>query len=621
MTSTEPSVPDRRGGLFRLRALVPLALVLLLICLLWILFAGKVVERTVEVVGTRLVGARVDVESASVSVVSGEVRLNGLEVTNPDSPFRNMFEVDEVVGNLGLMAILEKKIVIDTLAVRGLRFGTERDESGALPPESVDSTAPQGLIRRQLDQWGQQVRGPTFSLGALSDGAAGLATITPDSLATVRAARSLISDLDNDPPDPTEFVNHVRVEEVGDSSRALLARLEGRSVTSLGVSGARDAVTSLRTNISAIDRAINQLGAADSVADAITAPYVSTLQSFPQLRQEDYQVAARRLNLPQLDTPDLSLSVFGDAIASQLRPVLYWVQLAERYMPPGLDPRRRPGPSRARLAGTDVEFPQRNVLPGFLVDFAEVSLTLDSGTAAGDYLARATGITTEPTVYGEPLEVVAGRNTGGGIGDAALGILLNHAERPLYDTLGLSLQGVRIPEVVIPGIGARMPATPGTIRISLQRNGDSIGGTIDWRAAGVAWSVPEPTGSGLQARVVSAVGRSVAGLSDVQVSTTVGGTLEQPTLSISSNVGRVVATEIRNQVGSEVRRLEASARSKVDSLVDPEVQRARGAVNSVRTDVTGRIEEARAELEALKQQLEDRARSLAPRLPGLPGSR
>jgi hypothetical protein len=129
-TAQEP--PKKRSKIFRWRAIVPLVLLVILLVVGWILLLDTLVERGVEKAATAIVGAKVDVEEADVQLDEGAVVLRGLQVTNPDQPMKNLFEAREIVANLRVGPLLEKKVVVETLAVRDVRFGTDRTESGAI---------------------------------------------------------------------------------------------------------------------------------------------------------------------------------------------------------------------------------------------------------------------------------------------------------------------------------------------------------------------------------------------------------------------------------------------------------------------------------------------------------
>ena len=57
---------------------------------LWILLADAALERGVEEIGASFTGARVDLESADIRITEGSVAFTGLQVADPEEPFRNL---------------------------------------------------------------------------------------------------------------------------------------------------------------------------------------------------------------------------------------------------------------------------------------------------------------------------------------------------------------------------------------------------------------------------------------------------------------------------------------------------------------------------------------------------
>ena len=96
----------------------------------WWLLIDAIVLRGIEKTGTALVGARVDLGRVDVSLWPAGIVLYQLEITDPEHPMSNAIEIERIAGLFdGLMA-LRRKLIVDELAVEGVRFGTPRERSG-----------------------------------------------------------------------------------------------------------------------------------------------------------------------------------------------------------------------------------------------------------------------------------------------------------------------------------------------------------------------------------------------------------------------------------------------------------------------------------------------------------
>jgi uncharacterized protein (TIGR03545 family) len=598
----------------RWKAVVPLALFLLVVGVVWLLLLDPLVEHTVEDLGTEMVGARVDVAAADVRLRDGVVQLRGLRVTNPDRPMTNLVEADEIVLNFRVAPLLEKKVIIDTVALRGLRFGTERETSGAIDNPSPTSRA----IREQVSGWTDRIPRPGFSLDALRQ-VVDVSAISRDSLVTLREATALLAAADSSRDLWQQQVGVLNPRPQIDSARALVRRLEGQNVRSLGLAGARDAANGARTVVSQLARLDDGLrGLHDSVGQG-----VARLRQFgtalDRARQADYAYARGLLKIPSLEGPNLGTALFGDMVMNRVAPMLYWVTLAERYMPPGVEARMRDGPKRTRQAGNTVLFQRRQELPKFLVGLAEMSFEIGSGAGAGNYSARATDLTTAPALHGKPATFRAGR-TGGQVGPRTVevGGVLNHVVTPVRDSLGALLSGVTLPTATLAPLGARLDLGQGTTELNLSRVGDSLALRWNWTSGDVVW---ERLAAGPTDRltVENFVWQTLSRLRSVQIDARVAGPLSGLRLSVSSNVARAVAASLQEQLGAEIRRVETQVRARVDTLVGASLARARNAVTSLETQLPPQLQGLRGEIDTVKRELEARIRGLVG-LPGIGGS-
>ena len=607
--------------LFRWKALVPLALVVALLVLGWTLFVDRLLRKGIEAGGTAAVGAKVELASARIHLFRGNVTLRGLQVTNPNAPLQNIVQLDEIVADVGLLPLLEKKVVIDTVAIRGLRFNTPRTTSGAIPhPAAAPSVA-----SKSAAQWAQSVNIPGLDLSGLGQ-VTELAAVRPDSLQSLREARALAAHADSL---RGAFERDLRAADptpVADSAKALADRLRGASVRSLGVQGTRDAIASIQRVVGQVRTTRDHVTSLKQRVDTAVVELRGGAAALDRARQADYAYAQRLVRIPSLSTPDVSMAMFGPMAVAKLQPMLYWLNLAEHYAPPGLKPKPDPGPPRTRMAGVTVRFPKEHTWPTFLLRHADASLTLGGeGSAAGAYGAWVEGVTTEPAVYGGPLRFAAQR-TAAARGPRQLRIagLIDRSKPEPHDSLDALVSGVAFPAADIAAAGARLEFPDNTVRFALDRRGDGLAGLLHIAAPAVRWvrtsgdtaaAASAPLGS--KAWVEALVWRAVSSVRDLDLQIRFSGRPDAPRLEVSSNVGSAVSAALQREVGAEVAKVQAKARARVDSLVAQQVAAARAKVTAIQSDLQTRLGAQQQQLQDVQTDLERRLQDLGQVVPGV----
>jgi uncharacterized protein (TIGR03545 family) len=575
--------------IFRWRAIGPLLVFLVIGGVVWWLFADRIARRSAEKIGTSIVGAKVEIQSLHIDLANGDVTIRGLTVASPHEALKNLLQADELVADLDVLPLLEKKVVIDRLAANGLRFGTARETDGRVPGDPNASVS--GRVMNEARDWAQRFQVPALQLAT---GKIDVATLDPRQLSAIPAAQALSARADSSRKAWQTGLDTLRLGPTVDSATATLARLKTARVTDLA------ALADARRAIEQLKQARNRVTAYERDVTGGMAALKAGVAGLDSAKQRDYAFARGLLKLPSLDAPAIGLALFAPTAVANFERALYWTQVARAHMPPGLLPRGDDGPQRARRSGSTVRFPRERALPGFLLRDAELSFQLDpTAPQPKSYAGRLTGLTSDPALYGRPTLFAAAAPA------IVAGAMLDHVHATARDTAGATVQGVRLPVLQLPSLPMRLDPGQGTTQLGFTLKGDTIHARWAIRSTHVTWArdsaVPSST-------VTDLLWRTLSGISDLQVDAGVTGTLSAPRLVVRSNLDEAIAGRLRTMLGEETAAAERRLRAEVDRQVDPAIAPVRARVTALQTEITARLAQERARLDKAQKDLEARLR-------------
>lgn len=568
--------------IFRWRAVGPLLVLFVIAGILWWLFADTIARRESQKVATEILGAKVEIQRLHLDLRHGKVLISGLTIASPHEAFKNLMQADELVADIDVVPLTEKKLIIDRIAANGLRFGTPRATDGRVAAQSGDGIA--GRVLAETREWASRFQIPVLQLAT---GKISVDSLDPRRLSTIPAADALGARADSSRRSWQTAFDTLRLGPTLDSASTTLEQLRRARATDLAtINAARQAIDRLK-------RARDRVATLDRNVKTGVSQLQAGLAGLDSARQRDYSFARSLLKLPSLDAPEIGAAVFGPVAIKPFQQALYYAQLARRYMPPGLLPRAATGPSRVRRAGENVRFPKERALPAFLLRSAELSFP--------GYAGRLTGLTSDPALYGRPTTFVA---TGPQLG---VGAMLNHARGIPVDTAGASLGGVQFPAFDIPGVPLRLDPGAATTQLGFNLNGDTIHARFAIRSRNVRWT----RDSGFaNSAIGNLVWRAVSGISNLDVETRLSGALQHPALAVRSNLDQAIASRLRAELGAQVDAAEQQMRARVDALVNAKVEPVRARVTEVQNQAQAQLAQQRARLDDLQKQLEQRLREL-----------
>jgi len=579
-----------KPALFRWRAVGPLLLVLGVVVALWVLFADRILRESLEDAGSAIVGARVEIRYLDLDLTEGRLTVRGLTVASPHEALENVLEADELAAEIGVLPLLEKKIVIDRLAANGLRFGTTRSTDGRLPPRPGDTTSLLG----EAQQWGRRLEIPVLELAA---GALDVGRVDPSQLATVRDAQALRARADSSRRAWETTLAGLAVPATVDSASAMVRRLQGARLTDVQL------LAQARRTVDQVKRTTDRLAALERDVKRGLRTLESGVAGLDAARQRDFARARELVRLPSFDPLRIGAALFAPAAARRFEQALYYAAVARRYMPPGLKPRAQPGPRRVRRSGLDVRFPRERGYPGFLLRTAELSFELarDSGPPAA-YAGRLTGLTSDPDVYGQPTVFAA---TAPGV---RAGALLDHVGTRLRDSIGAALANARLPALRLPGLPLALDPGRGGVSFGFALARDSIRAQWGVQSEAIRWTRDSAAGPGSDVERLAE--RVLTGVTRLDLATEVSGTIARPRLTVTSNLDRALAEGLRAALGDQVAAAERKLRTEVDRLVDEQAAPLRAQMASLTSAAGPLLTQPQVQLAQVQQDLEQQLRRI-----------
>ncbi len=583
--------------IFRWKAIGPLILFLGIIAVLVILFAEPIARDTTEEVSTEMLGTQVDVGKLNLHPTEPAVDLDALQVADPFNPNRNLVEAAQIRLKLNAEALTEKKVVVERFALNGMRFGTTRKTPAR--PVKGNGFAPQLL--RSVRQWSQQFNVPLLKLTPIDT--VKQLVLNPTQLATVKQAQALVARTDSTRQALEQGFKNLNIQGTVDSARALASRLGATDPKKLGVQGTKDAIESVQSTLRQLDDAKKRVEGLERGVKTGVQTLGAGVQSLDSTRRQDYAFAKSLLKLPSFEAPDIGKAFFGKVSIDRVQQAMYWAQLAQHYMPPGLLPRPEPGPKRLRMAGTDIVFPKEHHYPNFLLQQGEVDFAIEGESPLkGAYQAMVSGVTTTPALYGRPMTLRASRRAAGSaIAGIDVNAVIDHVTANTRDSVAAQLAGVRLPAFDLPGVPFRVAPGVGGVKLNFAMRRDQLGARWAIASNQVSW-IPDTAARRFN-DIERVVWRVVSGLNDLKVDARVNGSIRNPNLSVSSNLDEAIANRLKAVIGEEVAKAERMARAKVDSLVQDKVEPLKQRIAGVQSDATKRVDAQKQQLDQVQQQL------------------
>ena len=543
----------------RWKFVIPFLVFIVIIVAFVAFFLDGIVESIVEERASLLNGAKVEIDDLDIGFLRPGVRIRGLAVANADNPWRNVIEVGDIGISVSVLPLFSKRVVIDEMAMEGLRLNTQRKTSGELPRRLKE--------RLKAQEKGEKPTKPAEipcvklpNLEVLKGKFDVKELVDINRLESVKRAKRLSEEVS-------------KMKSTWESKRAdmdvkakvegIIAKVQG-SLESLQKAEVKGPADVLRLqgdlqNLREATDALKEIRTGIETEKAAFMKHVTTLQKslkdeIEALKEMDLQAILKDLGLEQFTKVRLAEAFLCPSLGKALRLIWNNADKIRTFMPKrGKD---EPVQTRIRAKGRDVVFPAIKKGPDFLLREARLSMEQEKWSLEGNIR----GVTSDPVSYGKPTRIdVQGKRP-----KLALNAILDHTGKTPVDTVSLHLTGH-------PLEGFRFSENPLSLSTiargfldftaDLALKGDSIDLKTRATMKNLVLSFSEEGKENLVVQMVKDAMKTVPSLG---IGVAAKGTRDKPQLSISSDLDQLFAGQLKRFAGKKVDELRASLGAQID---------------------------------------------------------
>ena len=517
----------------------------------WWLLADWLLKTTIETVGTKAVGAKVELSGADLTFSPLGFHLDKLQITDPEQPMQNLFELDSATGNLELLPLFMGQVIIDELSATGMRFGTKRAYSGAIntpttPPKPEEQEKSGGLDFAAVKE----------KLPSVDD------IMARESLRTVELSKSFREHVKNQREELEKNIAALPDDAVLKQHEQRIKELTGSKIQSVQEFQQREKeLQKLKDRIRADrDRIKNVLDQLSSAKEQLNQQY-QALQKAPE---QDWDRIKSQYGLDS-GIGNIARVLFGDAAKNWYQRLRSWTNQVQRLLPSDGD--KTPEPVQPpRGEGRLIHFASSNPLPDFLIRHAALSTELQ----AGSILVDVKDITHQPQILGRPMRIQAiGTNMPERQSIKIDGVIDHVDPKNIKDRFNWTFNDWRLSDIVL-STETAMPLTLASARADLsgQINYGGKNLTTDINAAFKDTQWYTSASEGWEGRVAN----TLKSINQFKVDGKIQGDFQSPQFTLHSTLDE----QLKQALAAQLKTAQNELKQKLQVRLNAEVEQAAG---------------------------------------------
>lgn len=611
--NTDNSTEKKRAakGPIRTEAVVPISIIILVTFLYFYFAFDSHLRKAIEWGGSYVHGAEVNVGQLNTSFVNGSFSLKQLEVTDKEVPTRNLIKIGEIKFHFLWDALLRAKFVVADAGINGIEIYSPRKRPGHVTPQNAaaDSTIAKNekKILSQTKSNSEDESGGLDKISDMIDGA-GNSDIAKDIQADLKSEariKELTIELKT-----KENAWKERLDKLPQKAEfsALVARAKALKFNTKNPKDFAADLKELSHIKNEADKKISTFKTMSKDLKEDVEKYNAAFKNIDDLVKQDIKDLESKLKLPNLESGDLSNSIYGKMFGSKLAAAQKYMLLARKYMPPPKDPKKVQEDDllpRARASGKNFKFKVTTGYPLFWLKKSSISSEPTSEGFAGKVSGHLTNVTSDPTFVGKPAVLdVSGDFPRSDIQNATLKITIDHVSEP-KESIALSVGHFPLlnQSLIRSGsvsLGVKKAAASSNFFAQLYDSSVNVELKSEFKNLDYDLNAKSKT-------VSAALTRILADIPVITLNAAANGTWDDLDLHLNSNLGSELSQGLKKYVQARIDEIKQKIQNTIDSKIKPQREKLTADFNKIKglTDnslksKTDELNKARDEVQGAK---------------------
>ncbi len=585
----------------RLHGLGIFLIVVIIFAAIWLLVIDDVVEGVIEKAGTAKLGAKVELDSADLSLFPAGLALSRLQVTNPDEPMKNAVEIAKIQVSLDILNLFRRKIIIDDMILDGIRFDTSRPTSGAVisrPKAGSRGAAPSETeVPSSSGTDPEKQKCTEFELPSLQK-ANVKDILNSEELYSIKEMSSLRADIDAEKGKWQKQITSLPGKAKFAGYKKRIEDLKSMKGGLTGILTASKDITAVQKDI---QKDIKEIKTSIKTFDTKLSTYKKRFKGLQLAPQQDIQRLKAKYIPSISNISNLGPLLFSKGLCKWSEKAFRWYEKIKPHLKKTKTKENgKEVVKPVRGKGVNIRYKEHAPLPDFLIKRTKASIILPIGNLAG----KIHNITPDQDVLGIPMTFeFSGEKMKtlesikiDGVFDATMPDSTN-------SNINMNLNALQVMDVSLTDSKA-FPVTLNkastNVDLTAFLEGNQIDARIEAALNGVKLSSSTSDDAGL---LIQSMGAVLSDVKQVTGTADVKGPIDNYQINIKSNVDDVLKSAIGKTVKKAAAKLEKELTQAVLSKVKGplgQTSKSLGGFGGLRNELTRRLNSGNGLLKGIK---------------------